>query len=73
MRIEDGLNYDLVKLKNQIQSEYNAFVETDHSAELTDEELVENFWSNAICEYNDNHSCKYGFVINNGIVELVEY
>lgn len=73
MSIEDNVNYELIELREQIQREYNEFVEMDEHAELTDRELAENFWSNAIVDYNSNHRAKVGFVINNGIVELLEY
>lgn len=59
-------------LKNRIQEEYNNFVEEDAACDLSDSELVENFWSNAIVEFNEeNPEINATFEIINGIVNVI--
>lgn len=61
-------------LRNKIQDEYDEFVEEDAACELSEDELLENFWSNAIVDFNDtNPEINVGFEITNGIVTLLPY
>lgn len=60
------------ELKWKVQEEYNNYVELDQSCELSEDELAESFCSGAIVKYNDSHRFKLGFVINNGIIEIIE-
>lgn len=63
-----------IELKNKIQEEYNNFVELDLSYDLTDDEINQSFWSDAIIKYNNNHEGnEVGFIINNGVIEIIEY
>lgn len=64
----------MLELRNKIQEEYNNFVELDSSCDLTEDEINENFWSDATFKYNYNHKGnEVGFTINNGIIEIIEY
>lgn len=64
----------LEKLRNKIQEEYNDFVEEDAACELSEDEINESFWSDAIVEFNDkNPEINVGFEINNGIITLLRY
>lgn len=64
----------LEELRNKIQEEYNDFIELDSSCDLSEDEIDESFWSDAIIEYNDNHEGnEVGFTIKNGIIEILEY
>ena len=68
------MNQELETLRKNIQEEYYDFVEQDSMCELTDQELIDNFWSDAIIEYNENHiGNEVGFIINNHIVEIINY
>ena len=63
-----------IELKNKIQEEYNNFVELDLACDLTEDEINQSFWSEEIIKYNDAHEGnEVGFVINDGIVEIIEY
>lgn len=64
----------MLELRNKMQEEYNNFVELDSSCDLTDDELVGSFWSEEIIKYNDEHEGnEVGFIINNGIIQIIEY
>ena len=68
------MDQELETLRKNIQEEYYDFVEQDSMCELTDQELIDNFWSDAIIEYNDNHKGnEVGFIINNHEVEIIKY
>lgn len=65
---------NIEELRSKIQEEFNRFTDLDENCELTDDELIENFWSDTIFKYNYEHPKHLvGFTINNNIVEIIEY
>lgn len=59
-------------LRKKIQEEYNNFVL--QNSKLSNEELIDEFWSNEIVKYNENNiGNEVGFIINNHRVEIIKY
>ena len=56
------------ELREEIQKEYNDFIERDDMCELTDEELEMNFITDILSNY-----INVGFVVNNNIIEMIEF